>query len=133
MGQKQTKSKSKSEISNIDRRKSTRKEVLETFHVFLVIPSKGLRKLHLKDVSTGGLGFQAEVGDRFESGAVFDCFFYINPSLKLPLQLKVAHVSDSVDGITRIGCELQDRTSKGYKAFASFIGMLDEFASFIES
>lgn len=114
-------------MSKVERRRSERKEVLETFHVFLVVPKMGMRKIYLKDVSTGGMGIQVEPGDRFTPGDVLPCEFYINPSLKLPLSLRVAHVLDE-----KVGCEFSDTSSRSYKAYAAFVNMLDQLAEFVE-
>lgn len=117
----------------IERRRSNRKQVIETFQVFLVIPKSGLRRLYLKDVSDHGLGFAAEPDDRFASGDITECFFYINPSLKLPLKIKVAHVQSDQNGELRVGCELLDDKSKAATAFRHFINLLDELSAFLDS
>lgn len=117
--------------SGIERRKHARKEVLETFHVFLVIPKYGLRRLHLRDVSEGGVSFAAEPGDNFPQGTQIDCLFYINPSLKLPLSIRVAHVTND-ESSKRVGCEFADTSSKAYKSFVKFLGLLDELAAFLD-
>lgn len=120
----------------VERRKSARREVLETFHVFLVIPQHGLRKIYLKDVSAGGMGFYGEEGDSFKSGQVVPCYFYINPSLKLPLKLKIAHATteDAEDGSKRlkVGCEFDETKSKAYQAYSSFLSLLEQLSEFVE-
>lgn len=115
-----------------ERRLSARKEVLETFQVFLVIPQKGLRKIYLKDVSEGGMGFISEPMDHFKSGDIIDCYFYINPSLRLPLSFKVAHVSASEEA-PRVGCQFNDKSTKAYKTFVSFMRLLDELSAFLDA
>lgn len=118
-----------------ERRRSVRKAVLETFHVFLVIPKRGVRKIYLKDVSAGGIGFYAEEDDRFEDGEVLECHFYINPSLRLPMTLRVAHVfNDGKSGDERqrkVGCEFLETGSHPHKAYVSFLALLDQLAAFI--
>ena len=120
------------EVKIEERRRTERKEVLETFHVFLVIPHIGLRKIYLKDVSEGGLGFIAESSDKFKKHEIIECFFYLNPSLRLPLKIKVMHVSEE-NGESRIGCEFSETSSRAYKAFAAFLGLLDDLAAFVET
>lgn len=115
-----------------ERRRSERKEVLETFHVFLVIPHIGLRKIYLKDVSEGGLGFFTEPTDKFKKGETVECYFYLNPSLRLPLKVKIMHVGDEGEG-RHIGCEFSETSSRAYKAFAGFLSLLDDLAGFVES
>jgi hypothetical protein len=123
--------KGKSEKEGAERRRSARKEVLETFHVFLVIPRSGLRKMYLKDVSDHGMGFYAEADDAFTSGEVIDCTFYINPSLKLPLSLKVAHVIDE-GGRKKVGCEFNNTSTKAHKVFGDFMSLLNDLAAFLD-
>ena len=124
--------KDRAKKDQIERRRSERKEVLETFHVFLVVPEVGLRKMYLKDVSEHGLGFYGEPEDKFHKGVLVDCFFYIHPSLKLPLTFKVAHITEE-EGRKRIGCEFHDKSSKAYKAFVAFMLLLDDLSEFLEA
>ncbi|MBI3544745.1 MAG: PilZ domain-containing protein [Deltaproteobacteria bacterium] len=110
-----------------ERRKHARKDVLDTFHVFIAIPKKGSRKIYLKDVSEGGVGLQADPEDDFKSGETFKCEFYINPSLKLPLELKVCRVDPG-----KVGCELASTAGNAYKAYVAFISLLDQLAEFVD-
>lgn len=92
--------------------------------------------MYLTDVSDGGLGFYAEVGDEFKTGETVPCLFYINPTLKLPLTLKIVRTGaeEAEEGPRqKVGCEFADTASKPYKAFSSFISLLDELSAFIES
>jgi hypothetical protein len=118
--------------NKIERRKTVRKQVFESFQVFLVIPKSGLRKIHLKDLSTAGVGFYAEPSDRFRDGSVIDCFFYLNPSLKLPLSLKAVHVTTEDDGRIRVGCEFRDTNSKSFGAYVAFLDLMDQLTAFID-
>ncbi len=110
-----------------ERRRSVRKDVLETFNVFVVFPKKGLRKLYLKDVSAGGIGVVTEASDGFVNGETVRCDFYINPSLKLPLGLKVAHAAEGMTGF-----EFSDTTPKAHAAFTTFIELLEQLAEFVD-
>lgn len=98
-----------------ERRTSIRKQVLQTFHVFIVINKAGSRKIYLKDISEGGVAFFSDAVDNFHDGSTFDCSFFVNPSLHIPLKMKVAHAGHQV-----IGCEITDRSSEGYKAYQVF-------------
>ncbi|MEW6056370.1 MAG: PilZ domain-containing protein [Bdellovibrionota bacterium] len=124
------KNKGKETRSGEERRRTVRKDVLETFHMFLVIPQVGLRKIYLKDVSEGGLGFYAEPTDSFSSGQVVECFFYINPTLRFPLSFKILHVLPEGENV-RLGCEFVDTGTKSYKVFVKFLHLLDELAEFV--
>lgn len=115
-----------------ERRKSERREVLETFHVFLVIPKGGLHKIYLKDVSEGGLSFLAPVPEEFPEGRVFEAHFYINPTLRLPLRMRVAHVQGSGDS-ARVGCQFSETSSRAYKAYARFLGLLEDLRPFVDT
>ncbi|MBI3555331.1 MAG: PilZ domain-containing protein [Deltaproteobacteria bacterium] len=117
----------KSAPKGVERRRSVRKDVLETFNVFVVFPKKGLRKLYLKDVSAGGIGVLTEAGDVFSHGDAVRCDFYINPTLKLPLSLKVAHVAEGMTGF-----EFDDTSTKAYGAFLAFMELLGQLAEFLE-
>lgn len=110
-----------------ERRRSTRRDVLQTFHVFLVIQTKGARKIYLRDVSEGGLGIVSDPADSFTQGEILPCEFHINPTLKLPLKIKIVRV---VEGT--VGCELTDTASKSYKAYATFIAFLDQLSEFLD-
>lgn len=115
----------------VERRKFARKEVLETFHVFIVVPKLGQRRLQLRDVSEGGMAFVAEESDGFAVGKALEIDFCINPNLKLPLSCKIVRVSDDESGDQKIGCEFDEKSSKGHLAFVKFLGLLDELAAFL--
>ena len=115
-----------SEGGGAERRRGNRREVLETFHVFLVIPKIGLRKLYLKDLSEFGVGFLPDEYDLFKEGSCYDAEIYINPSLKLPLPIKIARVTKDL-----IGCEFTDTNSKAYAALVKFVVLLDELSTFV--
>lgn len=126
----------KQKTPDIERRKTPRKDVLETFSVFLVLPRKGLRKLYLKDVSEGGMAFYAEPGDEFVDGETIPGFFYINPSLKLPISLRIVHTVkiDGEDGARlKVGCEFSETNSKGFRAFLAFVNLLDQLSAFVDA
>lgn len=110
---------------------------METFQVFVVIPSKGLRKIYLRDVSEHGIAFEGEEQDHFKKDETFECHLYLNPGLKMPLELKITHIrknEDSSEGnpdTNRIGCEFSNMKSKGYRAYATFLRLMDELAELI--
>lgn len=116
----------------LERRKHARREVLETFHVFVVIPKVGPQKLYLADLSEGGFAMNADEDAHLKAQDAYSGFFYINPSLKLPLSFKVAHIAPQADGAQRIGCEFNDPTSKAYKSYVKFLHLLDDLAAFLD-
>ena|ERR1700733_12459257 len=110
-----------------ERRRTPRKDVLDTFQVFVAVKKKGLRKIYLRDVSEGGLGLHIEPDDGFKSAEVVECEFHINPGLKLPLKIRVAHLSPNF-----AGCEFVETSGQAYKAYKAFIAMLDQLAQFVD-
>lgn len=110
-----------------ERRRTPRKDVLETFHVFLAIRKKGLRKIYIRDVSEGGIGLLVEPEDGFKAGETLEADFYINPSLKLPLKIRVAHLLDG-----KAGCEFVETSTTAFKAYKSFLALLDQLTEFID-
>jgi hypothetical protein len=98
-----------------------------------MIPSAGSRKIYLKDVSEGGLAFLAEPTDEFEEGTKLEGYFYLNPTLRLPLALRVANVNKLDEGGRRVGCEFAEKSSKAFKVFQSFLGLLDDLSTFVDT
>jgi hypothetical protein len=118
-----------------ERRKSARKDILDSFQVFAVLPSlSNSRKIYLKDVSEGGVSFLADEADRIIGGKTLDLLLYINPTLNLPLQVKVAHVGpdNSEPHAVKVGCEFTQKNPKAYKAYQGFLNLLDELTDFFE-
>ena len=116
--------------SGIERRKSKRKSVLDSFHVFLVLNSNGSRKFYLKDVSEGGLGFYADQNDTFKVSSTVKGYFYLNSNLRIPLKFKIAHAFLENEKVL-IGCEFVDKKTAGYKTFLKFLEFLDHLEEFI--
>ena len=112
-----------------ERRRSTRKEVLETFQVFLVIPGRGLRRFQIKDVSEHGMSFVGDMADKFKPGESVESFFYLNPSLRIPLKLLVRRVTTADEPV--IGAELDPKTNPGINALLSFLQLLDELTVYL--
>jgi hypothetical protein len=116
----------------IERRKTRRRPILETFSFFCVVPKKGMHRLLIHDVSDQGIGFdldaEGEEDQTFslKSGEALDVHLYINQSLYLPLSVKVARIEErNVGGrVRRIGAEFSVK-DKGYEAFGAFLAMLD--------
>ena len=110
-----------------ERRKAERKQVLDSFQVFLTFPGKSQRRIVLKDLNALGFGFLSEGADYFEEAEKLDCFFHINPGLKLPLQIQIAHTQD---GFT--GCEITEKTNVAYKTYLKFAALLDDLSAFLD-
>ena len=114
-----------------ERRTNPRKEVLDSFHMFIVIPKFGLHKIYLYDIAENGLSFLSD--EKFKENASLDVFFHINPNLRLPLSLNVLHVQKHNDKENKIGCELNTTgTSKpAFEAYLSFLKLLDQLPLFL--
>jgi hypothetical protein len=103
---------------------------LNSFSLFVVIPKKGVHRMQVHDVSELGMGFDVDIeGETPEEfplreGEVLDLRFYLNQSLYIPLGLSVVRV-ERKGSVRRVGATFDDKNSKGYKALASFLHMLD--------
>ncbi len=113
-----------------ERRKTRRRGILSSFAVSVVIPRKGPHRLEFLDASDAGLGFVADIEDEvqndyaIETGDEMEIELYLNQSLHLTLGGRVARV-ETKDGFRRIGFEILDTRAPGYRAYLSFLGMID--------
>lgn len=137
---KTTPSSKKDAGDGIERRRTRRRPILDTFSMFCVVPKKGVHRLQVHDVSDHGIGFDLDLeveeaaGFALKSGEHLEVHFYLNQSLYLPLSVKVARIEDrnandepssvSQAKVRRIGAEF-DQKDKGHHAFLSFLAMLD--------
>ncbi|MCM2279966.1 MAG: PilZ domain-containing protein [Oligoflexia bacterium] len=120
-----------SDQSGAERRRSRRRTILSTFSLFVVIPTKGIHRLNIRDVSDQGIGFELDteaasaVDFPLQIGEEFELNLYLNQSLYLPLAVKVVRL-DNPDGTSRgVGAEFVDAEAPGLKAYLSFLQMLD--------
>jgi hypothetical protein len=123
----------------IERRRTRRRPIIETFSMFCVVPKKGPYRLAIHDVSDHGIGFNLDMdgediqGFALKMGEQLDVHFYLNQSLYLPLSVKVARIEERNDGspeqgkVRRIGAEL-DAKDPVHAGFAAFLKMLDAIA-----
>lgn len=115
----------------IERRRSKRRPVLDTFSLFVVISKKGPHRLSVRDVSDLGMRFdldlESESPDTFpvQVGDTLEVEFYLNQALSIPLQVQVARFADTPGGPRQIGVALTDLYAPSYRAFATFIQLLD--------
>lgn len=113
-----------------EKRKSPRKKVIQTFSLFIVIPKKGVHRLPIHDLSDSGLGFDFDIEGEsstdfpIKTGEEFDIHLYLNQTLFLPLKAKIVRI-EMRGTIRRTGAELADTGAPGYKAFCSFVQMLE--------
>lgn len=113
-----------------ERRRSKRRPILDTFSLFIVVPKKGMHRLKIHDVSDQGIGFDLDIDGEsltdfpLKAKENLDVQLYLNQSLYLDLQVQVIRVEDS-GAIRRVGAEFNERSGASYKAYASFLQMLD--------
>jgi hypothetical protein len=119
-----------------ERRKSRRRPILDSFSVFIVVPERAPHRLSVKEVSDLGICFQLDpdsvAGAQLldvRSGDTLDISLYLNQSLHLPLRIQVVRIyQERDDGPRLAGASILDLNSSGYKAFASFIQLIDALA-----
>ncbi len=121
-----------------ERRKTTRRKILESFSVFVSIPKKGGYRLPVHDMSEGGISFDLDTDgedlDHFpaQSGEKLEVHVYINQSVFVPLQVKMIRVSQpgsSRGQVREIGAEILTEPSKGYPAYCAFLKLVDHLYS----
>ena len=115
----------------IERRKAYRRPILSSFSFFVSLPVKGSYRLNVYDVSEVGMGFDFDIEgeDLTEHPLVVGDFvevsLYLNQSVCMPLTLRVARVEgDAVK--RRVGAEFQELSSLSYRAFLSFLRLIDD-------
>jgi hypothetical protein len=90
----------------------------------------------VKDVSDLGIGFQLDPDTgsgthllQVAEGDTLDISLYLNQSLHLPLRVQIARIyQETADGPRVAGASILELHSSGYRAFASFIQLLDALA-----
>lgn len=116
-----------------EKRGSPRRPIVDSFSLFVVVPSRGLHKLPIHDISESGIGFTIDVdgedtaGRPHHVGDLLDIRIYLNQTLYFPIQVKVAR-TEKKGSVRRIGAEFTDMKSKSYRGIKSFIEMIDRIA-----
>lgn len=113
-----------------EKRRSKRRPILQTFSLFAVVPRKGDHRLHVHDLSDQGIGFDLDIDGEspadfpVQSQEKLELQLYLNQSLSLSLEVEVKRIEDA-GGVRRVGAEFIRINSPSYKAYASFLQMLD--------
>jgi hypothetical protein len=114
-----------------ERRKAERRPIVDSFNLFVTVPAKGPHRLRVHDVSDFGIGFDVDTeGEAPEDfplapGEKIEIRFYFNPSLYCPLNVRCVRVDQKDKHVRRIGAELYERNSPGYRGYLSFLALLD--------
>ncbi len=119
-----------------ERRKSKRREILQSFGAFIVVKKKGVHRLPLHDISDHGLGFDLDVEGEtpadfpLTKGEDLTVHFHFNPTLYVELRLRAVRI-EGAGAIRKAGCEFlddgdQDQAAMGaFRAYLQFIDQLD--------
>lgn len=87
--------------------------------------------MHVYDLSELGVGFDFDIeGEDLQAhplavGDTFELHFYMNQSLFLPLQIRVARIEDKKTK-RKVGAEFLDPKSDSGRALQAFLKMIDE-------
>lgn len=127
--------KSKTQPSGAERRRSKRTEVLDTFSLFASVPKKGPHRLRVHDLSEIGIGFDLDIeeedegsGFPVENGTPLEIHLYLNQSLYIPMKVVVRRV-EKKGNVRRIGAETAgDKSDPATSAILSFIKMLESIS-----
>jgi len=125
-----TKGKTGSQAQQQERRKFKRRQIIDSFSMFVSLPKKGGAKLSLHDVSEQGIGFdfdtdgEAHADSPIAKGDSFDVHLYLNQSLYLPLTVRTARIEPGA--IRRLGAEFVETKSPAFEAFQAFVQFLDK-------
>lgn len=125
------------EKSGIDRRGSRRRPILESFSFFVVVPKKGFHRLRVVDLSDTGVGFDYDiVGEMKEAfpvkvGETFELQFYLNQTLFLPMNVKVARIDDS-KVLRRVGAEFTATGTPEHQGLLAVLDMIDKVSEIVQ-
>ena len=114
-----------------ERRRTGRREILESFSFSVMLPKKGDYRLPVYDVSELGMAFDLDMeGEELSqfpvsAGETLDLNFYLNQTLYIPLSVRIVRIHE-IEGKRKIGSEMAETESKYYQAYCSFVELLDK-------
>jgi hypothetical protein len=111
-----------------EKRRNQRRAILERFSFFVCIPKLGLARHRVHDVSEAGIGFTLDTLGEFKlkSGEECELHFYMNPSLYLPVMIRVVREHDSADE-QKIGAEFTSPAA-GSEAWTTLVKLIDQLS-----
>ncbi len=115
--------------SGSERRKTKRLDILEVFSFYICVPSLGLTRHKVDDVSEMGIGFTLDtLGEiKLANGQSCELQFYINQSLFFPLKIQVVRAFEEGEK-QRIGAVFLETKSKGYQTFLTLVNLVDQLS-----
>lgn len=117
--------------SAAERRRHKRRKVIDSFSLFVSVPQKSVVRMPVHDLAEGGIGFDLDIPEDpsqtlvAQVGDLIEVQLYLNQSLHIPLQVRIARVQKRADHTRLVGAEFVDLKSKSYLAFSSFLAALD--------
>jgi len=118
-------------MEKTNERNSIRRDILETFKVFMIMPHLGQQKIPITDVSNDGLAFIPSPGITFSEGIECELYFYLNLNIRIPLKIKIVHIYEEFSSL-KVGCEIMDKNSSAYDAYEKFISLLNSLSHFVD-
>ncbi len=125
-----TKAKGGAQAQPQERRKFKRRQIIDSFSMFVALPKKGGARLALHDVSEQGIGFafdtegETHADSPITQGDTFSVHLYLNQSLYLPLTVRTARIEPGA--IRRVGAEFVDTKTPAFEALQAFVQFLDK-------
>ncbi len=122
--------KARASQAGAERRRSPRRQILDAFGVFVVVPSLGAHRLRMHDVSDLGLGFDMDLAGEvpapgiLKAGQELPIQLHFNAQLSLSLVLRISRIEESV-GVRRVGGEITGPRGREQKAFCAFVDLVD--------
>ena len=101
-----------------------------------MVPKKGFHRLRVVDLSDTGVGFDYDiVGEMKEAfpvraGETFELQFYLNKTLYIPMNVKVARIDDS-KVLRRVGAEFTATGTPEHLGLLAVLDMIDKVSEIV--
>ena len=121
-------------MSSAERRKTSRRNILDQFSFYVSVPRLGNNRLKVNDVSEMGIGFVVETLGQFrlEKDEQVDLHFYLNQSLFLPLRIQAVRLQEEGDE-QLVGAVFLDTHTNQHATFLTLVKLLDQLSEFATS
>jgi len=111
-------------------RKNIRREILENFQLYIVVPHLGDQKFQINDISFDGISFVSNSGYDFEEGYEMMSYLNFNSNIRIPITILVMHAEDEY-GISLIGCKVEAIDEKAKDVYEKFVNLLHSLTNFV--